>query len=65
MSSTEVALTAARPTSTTAAIRARAARPGAINRLQLDDLDIDNRWLMVDGRVRTLDKLTLQAAPPC
>ncbi|MDX3763232.1 hypothetical protein [Streptomyces sp. AK02-04a] len=38
---------------------------GAINRLQLDDLDIDNRWLIVDGRVRTLDKLTLQAAPPC
>ncbi|MFB8136765.1 MULTISPECIES: hypothetical protein [Streptomyces] len=63
MSSTAVALTAARPTSTTAAIRARDARPGAINRLQLDDLDIGNRRLIVDGRIRTLDKHTLQAAP--
>lgn len=29
-----------------------AARPGAIRRLQLDDLDIGNRRLVVDGRVR-------------
>ncbi|MEU8910868.1 hypothetical protein [Streptomyces mirabilis] len=63
MSSTAVALTAARPTSTTAAIRARDARPGAINRLQLDDLDVGNRRLIVDGRIRTLDKHTLPAAP--
>ncbi|MFF7601497.1 hypothetical protein [Streptomyces mirabilis] len=49
--------------STTAVIRARASRPGAICRLQLDDLDIGNRRLVVDGRIRTLNKLTLQAAP--
>ncbi|MEU6974225.1 hypothetical protein AB0A71_42240 [Kitasatospora aureofaciens] len=39
-----------------------AARPGAIRRLQLDDLDIGNRRLVIDGRVRPLDELTLQAA---
>ncbi|MFD7054280.1 site-specific integrase [Streptomyces mirabilis] len=39
-----------------------AARPGAIRRLQLADLDIGNRRLVVDGRVRPLDELTLQVA---
>jgi integrase len=39
-----------------------AARPGAIRRLQLDDLDIGNRRLTIDGRVRPLDELTLRAA---
>ncbi|MFD9816618.1 hypothetical protein [Streptomyces sp. NPDC059080] len=39
-----------------------AARSGAIRRLQLDDLDIGNRKLTVDGRVRPLDELTLQVA---
>ncbi|CAN3978409.1 hypothetical protein KPATCC21470_1032 [Kitasatospora purpeofusca] len=39
-----------------------AARAGAIRRLQLDDLDIGNRQLVIDGRVRPLDELTLQAA---
>ena len=39
-----------------------AARPGAIRRLQLDDLDIGNRLLTIDGRVRPLDELTLKAA---
>lgn len=39
-----------------------AARTGAIRRLQLDDLDIGNRRLTVDGRVRPLDELTLQLA---
>ncbi|MCF3136643.1 hypothetical protein IPZ69_41290 [Streptomyces olivochromogenes] len=38
-----------------------AARPGAIRRLQLDDLDIGNRRLVIDDRVRPLDELTLQA----
>ncbi|GAB2802793.1 hypothetical protein GCM10027073_38890 [Streptomyces chlorus] len=37
-----------------------AARSGAIRRLQLDDLDIGNRKLTVDGRVRPLDEPTLQ-----
>lgn len=41
---------------------AHAARPGAIRRLQLDDLDIGNRRLVIDGRVRPLDELTLQLA---
>ncbi|MFD7618828.1 hypothetical protein, partial [Streptomyces sp. NPDC059802] len=39
-----------------------AARPAAIRRLQLDDLDIGNRRLSVDGRTRRLDELTLQVA---
>ncbi|MFI5987664.1 hypothetical protein ACIBEA_43250 [Streptomyces sp. NPDC051555] len=39
-----------------------AARTGAICRLQLDDLDIGNRRLTVDGRVRPLDALTLRLA---
>lgn len=39
-----------------------AARPKAIRRLQLDDLDIGNRRLVIDGRVRPLDELTLQLA---
>ncbi|WP_225102054.1 hypothetical protein [Streptomyces sp. CoH27] len=39
-----------------------AARPDAIRRLQLDDLDIGNRRLIIDGRVRPLGKLTLQLA---
>ncbi|MGW2939851.1 hypothetical protein ACWDA7_51305 [Streptomyces sp. NPDC001156] len=39
-----------------------AARPGAIRRLQLDDLDIGNRRLTIDGRTRPLDELTLRAA---
>ncbi|MCY0924380.1 MULTISPECIES: hypothetical protein [unclassified Streptomyces] len=39
-----------------------AARTGAIRRLQLDDLDIGNRRLTVDGRVRPLDALTLRLA---
>ncbi|WP_432104408.1 hypothetical protein [Streptomyces sp. bgisy091] len=40
-----------------------AARSGAIRRLQLDDLDIRNRKLAIDGRVRPLDALTLHVAP--
>jgi hypothetical protein len=39
-----------------------AARPGVIRRLHLDDLDIGNRRLLIDGRVRPLDELTLQLA---
>ncbi|WP_405573711.1 hypothetical protein OG418_49615 [Streptomyces phaeochromogenes] len=39
-----------------------AARSGAIRRLQLDDLDIGNRKLVIDGRVRPLDTLTLHVA---
>ncbi|MFE4518278.1 hypothetical protein ACFRMQ_29335 [Kitasatospora sp. NPDC056783] len=39
-----------------------AARPGAIRRLQLDDLDIGNRRLAINSRVRPLDELTLQTA---
>lgn len=39
-----------------------AARPGAMRRLQLDDLDIGNRRLTIDGRTRRLDDLTLQLA---
>ncbi|MFC4507214.1 MULTISPECIES: hypothetical protein [Streptomyces] len=39
-----------------------AARSGAIRRLQLDDLDIGNRKLVIDGRVRPLDALTLHVA---
>ncbi|MBX7556306.1 hypothetical protein K1Y78_52690 [Streptomyces sp. tea 10] len=39
-----------------------AARPGAIRRLQLNDLDIGNRRLTIDGRTRPLDDLTLQLA---
>ncbi|MEU6012247.1 hypothetical protein [Streptomyces sp. NPDC047453] len=39
-----------------------AARPAAIRRLQLDDLDIGNRRLTIDGRTRPLDDLTLQVA---
>ncbi|WP_057229812.1 MULTISPECIES: site-specific integrase [unclassified Kitasatospora] len=39
-----------------------AARTGAICRLQLDDLDIGNRRLTVDGRVCPLDALTLRLA---
>ncbi|MFE2492405.1 hypothetical protein ACFXGR_56650 [Streptomyces mirabilis] len=37
-----------------------AARPGAIRRLQLDDVDIGNRRLSINGRTRPLDELTLQ-----
>ncbi|MCY0923928.1 hypothetical protein OS965_38345 [Streptomyces sp. H27-G5] len=39
-----------------------AARSGAIRRLQLDDLDIGNRRLVIDGRTRPLDDLTHQVA---
>uniref|UniRef100_A0AAU3IBP0 DUF433 domain-containing protein n=1 Tax=Streptomyces sp. NBC_01393 TaxID=2903851 RepID=A0AAU3IBP0_9ACTN len=39
-----------------------ATRSGAIRRLQLDDLDISNRKLVIDGRVRPLDALTLHVA---
>ncbi|MEU0821997.1 site-specific integrase [Streptomyces mirabilis] len=39
-----------------------ATRPGAIRRLQFDDLDIGNRRLVIDGRVRPLNELTLQLA---
>ncbi|MFE9450174.1 hypothetical protein [Streptomyces sp. NPDC006739] len=39
-----------------------AARPGAIRLLQLRDLDIDDRRLVIDGRVGPLDELTLQSA---
>ncbi|MFJ1845991.1 hypothetical protein [Streptomyces sp. NPDC088146] len=39
-----------------------AARSGAIRRLQLDDLDIGNRKLVIDGRVRPMDELTLHVA---
>jgi integrase len=39
-----------------------AARSGAIRRLQLDDLDIGNRKLTIDGRTRRLDDLTLHVA---
>ncbi|MER8236923.1 hypothetical protein [Streptomyces sp. NPDC094049] len=39
-----------------------AARSGAIRRLQLDDLDIGNRRLVIDGRVRPMDELTLHVA---
>jgi integrase len=39
-----------------------AARPGVMRRLQLDDLDIGNRRLTIDGRTRRLDSLTLQLA---
>ncbi|MEV5689521.1 hypothetical protein AB0L68_41285 [Streptomyces sp. NPDC052164] len=39
-----------------------AARPAAIRRLQLDDLDIGNQRLSVDGRTRRLDELTLHIA---
>ncbi|MFE3688051.1 hypothetical protein ACFXPM_33130 [Streptomyces sp. NPDC059095] len=39
-----------------------AARPGAIRRIQLDDLDIGNRRLVINSRVRPLDELTLQTA---
>ncbi|MEV8476234.1 hypothetical protein [Streptomyces sp. NPDC051173] len=39
-----------------------AARSGAIRRLQLDDLDIGNRKLTIDGRARRLDDLTLHVA---
>ncbi|GGP00073.1 hypothetical protein [Wenjunlia tyrosinilytica] len=39
-----------------------AARPGAMRRLLLDDLDIGNRRLTIDGRTRPLDDLTLQLA---
>ncbi|GGP01159.1 hypothetical protein GCM10012280_71460 [Wenjunlia tyrosinilytica] len=38
-----------------------AARSAAIRRLQLDDLDIGNRRLSIDGRTRPMDELTLQA----
>ncbi|BFO18189.1 hypothetical protein SHKM778_45770 [Streptomyces sp. KM77-8] len=37
-----------------------ATRPAAIRRLRLDDLDIGNRRLSIDGRTRPLDELTLQ-----
>ncbi|GGX24620.1 integrase [Streptomyces noursei] len=37
-----------------------AARPGAIRHPRLDDLDIGNRRLVTEGRVRPLDELTLQ-----
>ncbi|QCX82624.1 hypothetical protein C9F11_45320 (plasmid) [Streptomyces sp. YIM 121038] len=39
-----------------------AARSAAIRRLRLDDLDIGNRRLSIDGRTRRLDELTLQVA---
>lgn len=39
-----------------------AARTAAIRRLQLDDLDIGNRRLTIDGRTRPLDDLTHQVA---
>ncbi|GGT36640.1 hypothetical protein GCM10014713_32970 [Streptomyces purpureus] len=39
-----------------------AARSGAIRRLQLDDLDIGNHKLTIDGRIRRLDDLTLHFA---
>ncbi|MFF0415573.1 hypothetical protein ACFYUY_34720 [Kitasatospora sp. NPDC004745] len=39
-----------------------AARPGAIRHIQLDDLDIGNRRLVINSRVRPLDELTLQTA---
>ncbi|MFF4448717.1 hypothetical protein [Streptomyces sp. NPDC001502] len=39
-----------------------AARSGAIRRLQLDDLDLGNRKLTIDGRSRRLDDLTLRVA---
>ncbi|MGW7244066.1 hypothetical protein [Streptomyces sp. NPDC054804] len=39
-----------------------AARPGAVRRLQLDDLDIGNHRLTIVGRTRRLDDLTLQLA---
>jgi hypothetical protein len=39
-----------------------AARSGAIRRLPLDDLDIGDRKLVIDGRVRPLDALTLHVA---
>jgi hypothetical protein len=39
-----------------------AARSGAIRRLQLDNLDIGNRKLTIDGRVRPLDDLTVHVA---
>jgi integrase len=39
-----------------------AARSAAIRRLQLDDLDIGNRRLSIDGRTRPMDELTLQVA---
>ncbi|MCX5009540.1 hypothetical protein OG765_00795 [Streptomyces sp. NBC_00555] len=39
-----------------------AARSGAIRRLQLDDLDIGNHKLTIDGRIRRLDDLTLHVA---
>ena len=37
-----------------------AARPGAIRALQLDDIDIGNRRLVIAGRIRPLDDLTRQ-----
>lgn len=37
-----------------------AARSGAIRRLQIDDLDIGNRRLTIDGHTRALDDLTRQ-----
>jgi hypothetical protein len=37
-----------------------AARPGAIRRIQLDDLDIGNRRLTINGHARPLDELTLR-----
>ncbi|MGW1363066.1 hypothetical protein ACWCQP_37360 [Streptomyces chartreusis] len=39
-----------------------AARPAAMRRLQLDDLNIGNRRLSIDGRTRPMDELTLQVA---
>ncbi|MGW1887239.1 hypothetical protein [Streptomyces sp. NPDC001970] len=39
-----------------------AARSAAIRRLQLDDLDIGNRRLSIDGRTRPMDELTLHVA---
>ncbi|MCX4632830.1 hypothetical protein [Streptomyces sp. NBC_01443] len=42
-----------------------AARSGAIRRFQLDDLDIGNHKLTIDGRIRRLDDLTLHVALEC
>lgn len=39
-----------------------AARSGTIRRLQLDDLDIGNRKLVINDHVRPLDELTLHVA---